>query len=864
MRKKKEVSSFAAGPTENWKQRTSGDHPASIDGDFKIGDFVVGLPECRGKYSITEAGKLGYVTEIFAKFRTEKTGPLGEFLSEPQSSDFAYTMQVMALSDSNPVGRAYSVCHLYFRKATQEEVDARIAVVEKARNYLKSYAFKTGDPVELTKNFKVFIHGRFASGWHVFKKGEPCIVDVSPGDGTDDGEEDGRRKAFSNVPLTEFDASKMTEVEDRAVGKNYRLRQFIAPSVSAYFPEAEMEELVPIESIKPRQPEMQNAQIILPPGYMEKLHTICRRVTDDETHEAIYESLGLHKVCQKGRGAIALMYGPPGTGKAQPLSSLVCTPDGKKKMGDIKIGDKVLTPDGGSASVKGVYPQGVRKVYELTFSDGRKVRADEDHLWLVKNYNLKKNQYHLKSTKDLVKKKSSPFYVPLTAPILGKQSDLPIDPWILGYLIGNGGFTQGMTYVSSSDHEVVERIKASIPAGCALRHTDDVTYSITCGNRGGKANPMTEDLRSLGLFGKGALEKFIPQEYLGAPVEKRIELLRGLLDSDGTCDTSGSVSYGSSSKKLAEQVQELVRGLGGIAKISTYIPSYTYRGIKKMGARAYNVSIRMKDADKMFTLKRKSSRVGKQYFKNLALRIESVVYCGDEETQCILVDHADHLYLTEDYVVTHNTMTAEILAEQIGRPLIKLNLGTITNPEAMNNKLKEGFVRAKRYRAVLLLDEVDIFIRRRGSGHPVFDENTSMFLRVLEWYDGILLMTTNLANQIDPAIFSRIHVCLEYGHVNATDRRAIWNAMLPKELKNALAGPDSHHENILDELQAININGREIKVLIQNVVGKSVADLRRSGVDLKKVDWARDKPIKIEDFLREAHLLAEQREELKK
>lgn len=511
------------GPLENWKEKVSGDHPASVEGGFKVGDFVIGLFECKGKYAITEAGKLGYVTEIFPKCKPEKTSPFDDVSDGAKTSHSANTFSVMALCDSNPEGRSFPVCHLYFRSATKEEVADRIAVVERARNYLKTYAFKTGDPVELTKPFKVQVHGPFGSGYHTFKKGSAAIVDMSPGEDTDD--DDDRQRNISNVPRTEFDMSKMVEVEDRNVGTKYRLRQFIAPSVSLYFPDAEMEELVPIESIRPRQPEMQNAQIILPKGYMETLHMIARRVTDSQIYDVIYENLGLDKVCQKGRGAIALMYGPPGTGK---------------------------------------------------------------------------------------------------------------------------------------------------------------------------------------------------------------------------------------------------------------------------------------------------------------------------------------------------TLTAEMMAEQIGRPLIKLNLGTILDNTKMNAKLKEGFLRAKRYKAILLLDEVDVFIRKRGGGHPIFDENTSMFLRVLEWYDGILFMTTNLANQIDLAIFSRVHVCLEYGQVTKEDRRDIWKSMFPKELMNSLEGDSSHHENMLDELASIDINGREIKMLIQNVTTKAVAELRRGGADFSKIDWKSQQFIKMEDFLSAAELLHEQREDLKK
>jgi hypothetical protein len=130
------------------------------------------------------------------------------------------------------------------------------------------------------------------------------------------------------------------------------------------------------------------------------------------------------------------------------------------------------------------------------------------------------------------------------------------------------------------------------------------------------------------------------------------------MDTDGTVDTKGSCSFCTTSKVLAEDVRYIVRSLGGMASIGVKKePKYTYKGEKRIGHCAYIVHIRFKVPSSLFTLTRKKLRAGdmNQYSATLKCRIESVEYVGEEETQCILIDHPDHLYITDDFIVTHNT-----------------------------------------------------------------------------------------------------------------------------------------------------------------------------------------------------------------
>lgn len=212
---------------------------------------------------------------------------------------------------------------------------------------------------------------------------------------------------------------------------------------------------------------------------------------------------------------------------------------------------------------------------------------------------------------------------------------------------------------------------------------------------------------------------------------------------------------------------------------------------------------------------------------------------------------------------TGKTLTAEIMAERISRPIIKLTLGSLTDGEGLAQRLATGFQRAKRYNAVLLLDEVDVFIRKRGGANPIFDENTSVFLRVLEYFDGILIMTTNLVDHIDPAIFSRVHVCLEYGSVTPDERKAIWKSMFPEELKAVLAGGEDAHEKMFDELSTVKINGREIKNVIQNVVCRAVVATETANKKGLEAIPQGTKWISPKSFVDEARALEDQRNQLK-
>lgn len=190
---------------------------------------------------------------------------------------------------------------------------------------------------------------------------------------------------------------------------------------------------------------------------------------------------------------------PPGTGKAQPMYSKVLTPDGFVKMGDIKVGSKVVAGNGNVANVVGVYPQGKRDIYEMTLDDGSKCRCSDEHLWTVQNredrvYESKTGVHRQRTItlSDLMKKltvesgKRSNYSIDYVKPIDFPQKELLLHPYVMGALLGDGGLSGGSVRFSTSDMEIVDRMNRYLPNGYRLKHVSNYDYAVVGyeGNKG--------------------------------------------------------------------------------------------------------------------------------------------------------------------------------------------------------------------------------------------------------------------------------------------------------------------------------------------------------------------------------------------
>ena len=367
-------------------------------------------------------------------------------------------------------------------------------------------------------------------------------------------------------------------------------------------------------------------------------------------------------------------------GKAQPLRAPVLTLSGYKAIGNIQVGDEVIGSDGLAKKVSGVFPQGVKRVYKVCFSDGAAVECCEDHLWNVRTRHDKHRErdYKTKSLKELfgdlkLKDGQNKWFVPLLEPKISKevQTNFPIHPYVLGVLLGDGGIIHRVT-LSTGDDYILNRVSNLLPTGVLIEHIDNYDYQIVGGMKEDgvrhgfkKTNLIKHCLELLGLFGLSSCEKFIPQIYLDAEPHARLELLRGLMDANGTANgPSKAAEFTSCSKTLAEGVCKLARSLGAACRVRRGKSGYKNdEGIYVECEDRYRVTVNLGSINP-FSIPRKALYQGVGLKKGRNRSIERIEILDESECVCISVDSIDNLYVTSDYVLTHNTVCAEMFMAQ--------------------------------------------------------------------------------------------------------------------------------------------------------------------------------------------------------
>jgi len=374
------------------------------------------------------------------------------------------------------------------------------------------------------------------------------------------------------------------------------------------------------------------------------------------------------------RSDLVILAARPSMGKAQPLDAQVLTEDGWKAMGDLQFGDRLASVDGQPSRVTGIFPQGLKQTYRVTFSDGRSTECCDEHLWKVmyRDWPAPKvvTTARLREMLTRVRYKGR-LWIETPSGDFGHQADLPLDPWVLGALLGDG--TMSRLCISTADLEILERFRERLGPELMLVSTGGVDYRIRrVGSRWQKGvsgvvpNPVREALIALGLSGKRSHEKFIPTMYMSASREARLDLLRGLIDTDGWVEEHGSVCFVTTSEQLAQDVATLTRSLGGICRVRPPRRKHAVQGdVRKEGRPAYVLTLSMDDPQSAMTLQRK--RI-KALFGNRHRRLTfaSIEPSRVAETQCIAVTHPDQTYITDDYIVTHNTSLALGIAANAG------------------------------------------------------------------------------------------------------------------------------------------------------------------------------------------------------
>lgn len=371
-----------------------------------------------------------------------------------------------------------------------------------------------------------------------------------------------------------------------------------------------------------------------------------------------------------------LLIGPAGCGKAQPLSSKVLTVNGFVNMGDISIGTKVFTGCGNIGQVSGIYPQGTRPIYEITLQDGTAIRVSDEHLNVVYRYNTDKKEREdfTLTTLELINLfKESRFKLRIDIPSVDwPERQLPVDPYLVGTFIGQGSFNNDCFQFSSSDNDVINKVNSILVRdwGLSLQKCGgyyNVDYDIVdLSPNQSKIGEFADVVNSMGLF-CSLSDKRIPEIYLMSSYEQRLELLRGLYDVDGYTDIMGKCVYTACSAKLSEDFAFLVRSLGVRDKVCQYRAKYRSHGqYKYIGFFAYDHVLKFPNSITYCSSSKQLSRRMMNQNEFMPLRnIVSIEYVGDEDCQCIMVDHPDHTYISDGFIPTHNTTIARIMANAL-------------------------------------------------------------------------------------------------------------------------------------------------------------------------------------------------------
>ena len=350
-----------------------------------------------------------------------------------------------------------------------------------------------------------------------------------------------------------------------------------------------------------------------------------------------------------------------GCGKALALDTKIYTPNGYKLMRDIQVGDCVFGKNGKPTKVTAVYNHSNVEMYRITFSDGVSIDCCKDHLWQIHDQHgtkvvdtqwfIKKDQFGRVRKDNLFSNGSGSYkyWIDKCEPIQFNSQDIPLDPYILGVLLGDGCIVNGVSLTTYGE-EIVTAVNDKLPKGYYLNSSasmDNTTYNII--SNGGR-NLVKQVLKDMHLLGTNSHTKFIPDIYKYNSIDVRTQILQGLIDTDGYATKDNLLSYTTVSKQLCEDVRFLVESLGGLVSCSEKPCGYN----GKITGISYTLTIKFNNPQEYCTLMRKKNLLKNRHFKTRR-NIVSIERIENADAKCITVDNDDSLYVIDHFVVTHNT-----------------------------------------------------------------------------------------------------------------------------------------------------------------------------------------------------------------
>lgn len=393
-----------------------------------------------------------------------------------------------------------------------------------------------------------------------------------------------------------------------------------------------------------------------------------------------------------------LLLGDAGSGKGNRLSEWIAVNDerGYIRFGDLRVGDQVFDENGFAVTVTGIYPQGKKKIYRVHFTDGTYMDCNDEHLWNVRNYNkhLKGiDEYETLELKDLIKypygyKKGrdgkfgnksfrntnkAHWYIPLNKAVFRKAASLPIDPYVVGAFLGGGSYSERSFTIVSNDEFVVKKIADKIGAIGYEKRKENYSWRFIRPNstKSFKYIQTHEILSKFGydgVFDCKSLDKYIPEIYLNSSIEQRMELLHGLMDTDGTVSDNYRLrlSFSTNSEYLMLSFRRLLWSLG-------YRNTMTYEDRNKNREYTVRIKLPVNRKHEVFSLPRQLEKI--KNHKNYKRQYEriyddlGIVEIEDlgfkEDINCIMVNGDSHLYqVGKEHIVTHNTSIVQALNVQ--------------------------------------------------------------------------------------------------------------------------------------------------------------------------------------------------------
>ena len=411
------------------------------------------------------------------------------------------------------------------------------------------------------------------------------------------------------------------------------------------------------------------------------------------------------------RGKYYLRSAASGTGKRIADYTPIPTPTGWRTVGDIQVGDYIFGKNGKPTKVLNLY-KNVEKIWRMTFSDGREIDCCGEHLWeyyaeghrgLTKRVENTETIYNrAKSLKKGFKDsegKGWRFRIPMNEAVEYPEQAFKISPYAMGLALGDGSFRdEAAILFSSSSDELPELFARELGENISYKKNScNYTYCFYTDELQKHRYKITDFLsEEPNLIGAYSQDKYIPQKYLIGSIEQRFELLRGLLDTDGTIDPKGGrIRFITISEQLAKNVSELCHSLGMITSISVD----KHKPYEKSDGKCYSVQIQcrkslkpslFKLAEKVKKAKEYAENEKREEFKDKLAIVNIEQLTEEVPMTCFTVDAEDCLFQVGDFIVTHNTRLAVFDACKIAFPIHYSSFqGSFVRETLENGELRE-------------------------------------------------------------------------------------------------------------------------------------------------------------------------------